>query len=358
MSQLVKSSPSSSQSAIKRGMWGSKLEFFMSCVGYAIGLGNLWRFPYLCMRNGGGESIFLFFFSKIFVKGVMFFFYLQVLSSSLTSCLFSCVVFPCISWKYHWANFPVSVRLPFGRFLPCSRVSHNNLPIFFMLLNLGLVVLGLGIGMCVVSGVVCIYYNVIMAWSLYYFAKSLTTGPLPWASCDNWWNTPNCATRTRVSESVVMLSSYSFKCFFSESQAGACEQHKVFLKNMPVKFITIWTYRYNVFLHSLSALWRAPAVLLRFLVVLKKWFLQNLATRFHSVAPFYCFLRFCTFEYQIVRTTLTFKTSILTNRFLCFIFRWVWEHSRWISFCVYYLFLDGKSWFYECLLSNILHVCI
>ena len=50
---------------------------------------------------------------------------------------------------------------------------------------------GIGIGYIVVNALVCIYYNVIIALSIYYLFASLTT-ELPWASCGHAWNTEAC----------------------------------------------------------------------------------------------------------------------------------------------------------------------
>ncbi|XP_064626053.1 sodium- and chloride-dependent glycine transporter 1-like isoform X2 [Lineus longissimus] len=133
-----------------RGNWSNHFDFLLSCLGYAVGLGNVWRFPYLCYRNGGGAFFIPYIIMLTFVGVPIFFLELSL------------------------GQFSSSGPLTCWRFAPMFT--------------------GIGIGMVIVSGLVAIYYNMIIAWSFYYLFASFTAH-LPWEGCYNWWNTDMCYTR-------------------------------------------------------------------------------------------------------------------------------------------------------------------
>ncbi|XP_078602962.1 sodium- and chloride-dependent glycine transporter 1-like isoform X1 [Branchiostoma floridae x Branchiostoma japonicum] len=150
--------------AKNRGQWGAKLDFMLSMLGYCVGLGNVWRFPYLCYRNGGGAFLIP---------------YLLFLT---------------------FAGIPLfMMEMSFGQYGSLGPLTiWRACPIFK----------GIGYGMVVVSGLVCIYYNVIIAWTLHFLFSSFTSA-LPWASCDNAWNTENCtlaANHSALDENVTRIS--------------------------------------------------------------------------------------------------------------------------------------------------------
>ncbi len=43
-----------------RGMWGTRLGFILAAAGSAVGLGNVWRFPYAAGENGGGLFVLIY----------------------------------------------------------------------------------------------------------------------------------------------------------------------------------------------------------------------------------------------------------------------------------------------------------
>ena len=53
--EVVDKGPSPAIEEDKRDQWGNKAEFLLASIGLAVGLGNVWRFPYLCQKNGGGK---------------------------------------------------------------------------------------------------------------------------------------------------------------------------------------------------------------------------------------------------------------------------------------------------------------
>ncbi|XP_053222520.1 sodium-dependent serotonin transporter [Podarcis raffonei] len=132
----------------ERETWSKKVDFLLSVIGYAVDLGNVWRFPYICYQNGGGAFLIPYTIMAIF--GGIPLFYMELALG-----------------QYHRNG--------------CISIWRKICPIFK----------GIGYAICIIGFYIASYYNTIMAWALYYLISSFTS-ELPWTSCKNPWNTNNC----------------------------------------------------------------------------------------------------------------------------------------------------------------------
>jgi solute carrier family 6 GABA transporter-like protein 6/8/11/12/13 len=131
-----------------RGTWGNRLEFFLACIGYSVGLGNVWRFGYLSAKSGGGAFLIPY-FTALFILGI-----------------------PLLYMEFAIGQF--TQRGPIGaigKLCPLLK--------------------GTGIATIFISFFLSTYYVVIIAWALFFLFSSLNS-QVPWKSCRNKWNTKDC----------------------------------------------------------------------------------------------------------------------------------------------------------------------
>uniref|UniRef100_A0A4W5PX56 Transporter n=1 Tax=Hucho hucho TaxID=62062 RepID=A0A4W5PX56_9TELE len=123
----------------ERPKWNNKAEYLLTCIGFAVGVGNVWRFPYLCQIYGGGAFLIPYLIALVF-QGL-----------------------PLL-----YLELAIGQRLRMGSIGVWNSISPY----------LG----GVGVASMVVSFSVCLFYNTIVAWVLWYLFNSFQE-PLPWSQC-------------------------------------------------------------------------------------------------------------------------------------------------------------------------------
>uniref|UniRef100_G3SRL3 Transporter n=1 Tax=Loxodonta africana TaxID=9785 RepID=G3SRL3_LOXAF len=150
----------------ERETWGKKIDFLLSVIGFAVDLANVWRFPYLCYKNGGGAFLVPYLFFMV-IAGMPLFY----------------------------------MELALGQF---NREGAAGVWKICPILK------GVGFTVILISLYVGFFYNVIIAWALHYFFSSFTM-ELPWIHCNNTWNSPNCSDAHSGNSSDVSSFNDTFR---------------------------------------------------------------------------------------------------------------------------------------------------
>ncbi|XP_040573646.1 sodium-dependent proline transporter [Lepeophtheirus salmonis] len=140
-----------------RGYWTHPYDFLVTSLGYAVGLGNIWRFPFLCYKHGGG-SFLIPYFIMLILAGLPSLFLEMALG------------------QYAGVS-PIKL---FGRLSPFLK--------------------GLGFSMVTLGLLFALFYNVVVSWSIWYLVSSFSRCSLKWTNCHNSFNTEKCVPVDKITE--------------------------------------------------------------------------------------------------------------------------------------------------------------
>lgn len=185
-----------------RPQWKTHLGFVLAAVGSAIGLGNIWRFSYLCYKNGGGAFLVPYLIA-LFVVGIP----LMILEIGLGHKMRGSAPasFASISKRWEWLGWWQIIFVMFGIVLYYSVIISWCLSFFFLSFNLG--------------------------WTqdtnTFFFQKFLMVSKGPFSIGD---------LRTPIVFSLLLVWLFNWAIVFNGVQKGLERANKIF---MPLLFVLI-----------------------------------------------------------------------------------------------------------------------
>uniref|UniRef100_A0A671TJ65 Transporter n=1 Tax=Sparus aurata TaxID=8175 RepID=A0A671TJ65_SPAAU len=133
-----------------REQWRKKREYILAAAGNVVGIGNVWRFPYLCYKNGGGAFLLPYCIFAL-LCGAPVFLMETVIGQLMQEGSATC-----------WTKL-------------CPLAQGTGFSVIMVQLYARL-------------------YSIVLAWALLYLIYCFRD-PLPWTTCSNPWNTGRCQIR-------------------------------------------------------------------------------------------------------------------------------------------------------------------
>lgn len=166
----------------ERDNWGNDIEFLMSCIAMSVGLGNVWRFPFTALENGGGAFLIPYLIVLAVVGRPIY--YLEMIVGQFSSRGSAKVYDLCPAMRGEFRIIRVFVLRTFY---------HRHFHSGNIIIHRAFTILGVGYGQLMSTALVMTYYIVLMAISLRYMVDSMGS-TLPWAKCRTGWGEEECSS--------------------------------------------------------------------------------------------------------------------------------------------------------------------